>query len=186
MDHFRVEASANNRDPVFRTQTRAIDELNVFAFWSVDTDTNGSRREFTAKLIGFSSSEKQNHNHPVSDAHHREHVSGGRQVGKSAAMIRCGACRWQETRIFLLDEKDHVYHGGKFAVHTLGVSILPGERVRARLEFVNTGFEVVELLTVRKGEHAAPYIPGASARALAMAAAHDRDLKDAYVNRAVA
>jgi hypothetical protein len=145
--------------------------LNILAHWTIDTDEHGSRHEFFARLIGFSSSEKHRHNHID---------------GRPDSTIRCGACRWQETRIFLLDEKDHAYHGGKFAVHTLGVSILPGERVRARLEFVNTGFEVIEILTVRKGEHAAPYIPGASARALAMAAAYDRDLKDAYVNRAVA
>lgn len=178
MRHLSVRANAHNRDDTSDYFTvHVIRELN---HWTVDTDDHGSHHEFMARLIGFASSEKQQHNHGGSG------TDGSYSRDARSITDRCGACRWQETRIFLLDEKDHAYHGGKFAVHTLGVSILDGERVRVRLSFVNTGFEVVELLTVRKGEHAAPYIPGASARALAMAAASDRDLKDAYVNRAVA
>lgn len=174
MHHLSVRAGAHNRH-----DDMPVSVIVDICHWTVDTDDNGSHYEFFARLIGFASSEKQRHNHPT----HHPHQNLVDRIHKGE---RCGACRWQETRIFLLDEKNRTYHGGKFAVHTLGVSILEGERVRARLSFVNTGFEVVELLTVRKGEHAAPYIPGASARALAMAAASDRDLKDAYVNRAVA
>lgn len=175
MSRLSVRANAHNRH-----DDMPANVLTALHHWAVDTDDNGSHHEFMGRLIGFASSEKQRHNHGGSS------TDGTYSQDARRITERCGACRWQETRIFLLDEKDHVYHGGKFAVHTLGVSILSGERVRARLSFVNTGFEVVELLTVRKGEHAAPYIPGASARALAMAAASDRDLKDAYVNRAVA
>lgn len=90
---------------------------------------------------------------------------------------RCGVCRWFETRIFQLGPSEYV-------LHHVGRSIVPGEDDICRHERGYSALEVIELYTIRNpGEN--PFITRPAARALAQAAGHDDDLRDAYENRAV-
>jgi hypothetical protein len=121
-----------------------------------------------------------------------EHSGHGRDEYATRGK-RCSACRWFEARIYRVDE----IHPEDFAmllpsevterylVVTVGFSIVPGETPYVRATFTSSGYEVVELLTIRKsGEE--PFMPVVSARALSQAAEDDRSIRDAYVNRAIA
>lgn len=124
---------------------------------------------FTGKIIGASTSEAQFHNHPG------DYLLPA-QSGTTGRRLKCSACRWLETKLYTTD-------AGKYVVHTIGRSVVPGEQDYARVTFTESAYEVVELLTVRG--QAEPFIPRPSARALAQAADRDDDMHDAYVNRAV-
>jgi hypothetical protein len=121
----------------------------------------------TGRLIGYASSHRDRHSpHPMTHARPGE---------------KCPACRWFEVRIFRLEPADD--QRGVYAVHTQGPSRVPGEIVKCRLVFAQTGYEVIELLTVRQDS---VFLPAASSRALSQAAGLDRGIETAYVNRAVA
>lgn len=129
---------------------------------------------FNGRIIGAGTSETAHHNHaedwlapspsPLND-------------GTAAPRRRkCSACRWLETTLYRTDM-------GKYVVHTIGRSIVPGEIDYVRVTFTPSAYEMVEILTVKSGRE--PYIPDPSARALAQAAEDDDRIQDAYVNRAV-
>lgn len=140
--------------------------------WKLE-DRNG-QLQFTGRLLGAGSSRREQHSHNTNT----QIVVTARAVGKTDAMQRCAACRWSEIYVFKTDTQ--------FIVYTLGPSIIPGEHTRAKVSYASSAFEVVELATVRHGQRSQPFLPAAHARALAMAAADDDDIADAYVNRAVA
>lgn len=118
------------------------------------------------QLLGFSTSEREQHNHDERTLQTASDLSW-----------KCSACRWVEIRI-IRDDDD------TFAVSTLGRSRVPGETDRSRVIFTDSPHEVIELLTDRRpGRN--PRLPFAAARALAQAAQRDDDMHDAYVNRAV-
>lgn len=126
--------------------------------------------------------------------HHTDHP--GRFVDRRT---RCNACRWFETRIFrqvllppgvasLEDVDDpRTVRVGDYVLHFAGMSIVDGEVPLCRVETTGSAFSVVELMTTRRVTDRGPeaFIAKPAAHALAEAAAHDRDLADAYVNRAV-
>jgi hypothetical protein len=132
------------------------------------------------KQLGHASSQAQEHS--------------GHAVGEYATRgKRCSACRWFEARIYHVDEihpEDFTLLlpsevAERYLVVTVGFSVAPGETPYVRATFTSSGYEVVELLTIRKsGEE--PFMPVVSARALSQAAEDDRSIRDAYVNRAVA
>lgn len=136
--------------------------------FTLHTDTGN--HTFTGKVIGASTSEAQHHNHegPFLLPSITRDGTGRR--------LKCSACRWLETTIYVTDTD-------KYVVHTIGRTIVPGEQDYPRVTFTESAYEVVELLTVRG--HDEPFIPRPSARALAQAADRDDDMHDAYVNRAV-
>jgi hypothetical protein len=137
-------------------------------------EDRGGDREFVGQLIGIGTSRREAHNHNL-----RNEATTDRG--------RCTACRWSEIYVFSVSDRDrNVPPGARYCVYTLGPSIVPGENTRANVRWATSGFEVVELCTVRRGERGAPFLPAAHARALAMAANVDDDVADAYVNRAVA
>jgi hypothetical protein len=75
----------------------------------------------------------------------------------------------------------------RYLVLTYGRSRVPGETDKRRAAWTNSGFEVVEFLVQRdRGRSRAPFLPAASARVLAQAAEWDDDIREAFVNRAVA
>lgn len=117
---------------------------------------------FTGVEIGTASSKYDTHNHDADRP-----VNGQ----------RCSACRWQEVRLFKRAT-------GDYAVYTVGRSVVPGEKDFIKYRTTTSAFEVIELLTVRNGSNT--FLPVPAARALAQAAQHDDDIRDAYVNRAVA
>lgn len=135
--------------------------------------------EFQGAILGSASSEHTTHRgHPNKDYAPRR--------------VKCSACRWLEVTIFLSrngDPKflDELTYG--YVVQTVGVSNVPGEVDFERLWTTSSAFEVVELLTVRRGQpngSTETFIPPQHARALAQAATLDEDVREAYVNRAVA
>lgn len=118
---------------------------------------------FTGEEIGTASSKYETHNHDV--------------VAGPLPGQRCSACRWQEVRLFQRADKT-------YCVYTVGRSTIPGERDFIKYRTTTSAFEVIELLTVRSGKNA--FLPVPAARALAQAAQVDDEIRDAYVNRAVA
>lgn len=129
----------------------------------------GQAVEFEGSILGASTSEARSHNHPGDFLVPTQTRPGERRA-------KCSACRWLETTIYLASDDS-------FVVHTVGRSIVPGEQDYHRLTFTKSGYEVVEVLTVKSGPE--PFIPLPSARALAQAADRDDLIQDAYVNRAV-
>lgn len=106
---------------------------------------------------------------------------------------RCSACRWTEISIYHVP--DNVYAAaqvepyvggplGKYLVVSSGRSVVPGERTFVNATWTNSPYEVVEILTQRRGPRVT--LSTTAARALAAAAEYDDGLNDAYVNRAVA
>lgn len=146
------------------------------------TGRDGEELAFAGRLIGFASSQRDDHTHRAAD-----HAEPGQ---------RCSACRWFEVRIFSVESElapdpgdpeefeNETEARGRYLVLTYGRSEVPGETDKRRAVWTDSPFEVLEVLTQR--DRGAPFLPTASARALAQAAAFDDALADAYVNRAVA
>lgn len=126
---------------------------------------DGRTSRYAAALLGDASSRRDEHTH---DRERDPYVPPGG---------RCSACRWFEVDIYRTD-------AGTYVVHTVGASVVPGERRRSRVTETTSAYEVIELLTVRPyGKE--PFITAQSAGALAQAAELDDDVRDAYINRAV-
>jgi len=122
----------------------------------------------TARFLGVSTSYVPQHNHPTNRAARQDE--------------RCRGCRWFEPRIFR-----EVDGQRRYLVHRTGRSLVEGEVSYTSHEWVHGAHEVVEVLTTRRnGKHNLPHLTHPAARVLAMAASYDVDLRDAYVNRAVA
>lgn len=133
------------------------------------TDATGNIVPIVCRLIGSASSFMPTHNH-----------APGRGPDKVKGH-KCSRCRWFEIQIFKTYDD--------YVVWTLGRSDIAGEATHHRLVRTPSAWEVVEILTVRQnnGERdAQAFLPVPSARALALASAYDDDIKEAYVNRAVA
>ena len=135
--------------------------------------------EFQGVIIGSASSEHDNHRgHP--------------NTNWAPRRVKCSACRWLEVTIFLCrdgDPKTDDELTYSYVVQTVGLSNVPGEVDFERLWKTSSAFEVVELLTVRRSQTngtTETFIPPQHARALAQAATLDEDIREAYVNRAVA
>jgi hypothetical protein len=159
------------------------------------------------RLLGFVSSQREEHSHPGGSIHdiERPDSSPSHLPPDSYAQRgeRCAACRWFEVRIFEVEaelpspphEITRQSNGtvmieneesprGRYLLLTYGRSDVPGEINRRAARWTNSPYEVLEFLTQRgpRGVH----LPGTSARALAQAAQYDDGINDAYVNRAVA
>lgn len=142
--------------------------------------------DFVGVLLGRDTSFQDQHTH-----HPRRHA---------AKKEKCSACRWFEVAIYqryttegidLTTDPAHprIYPLDKpvaedYVVHTVGASAVPGEQRLSRIAVTESGFEMVELLTVRKLNEE-PFITAQSSRALAQAASRDENIRDAYINRAV-
>lgn len=118
--------------------------------------------------------------------------------------VRCNACRWFEARIFRelvlpddvgdlselaargLSERD--VRAGPYVLHFVGMSIVRGEVPFCRVEVTTSPYTVIEAMTTRRttaerGPEA--FIAKPAAHALSEAAGNDRELAQAYVDRAV-
>lgn len=168
-----IFAGPNNRS-IF-----AYEDLFDEDEWIIED--RAGRRSLRGRLIGTGSSQRAEHNHGISSVGFEN-----AEPGVSVRNTRCTACRWSEIYIFQVSEGRGVPPGAVYCVYTLGPSLVRGENTRANVRWATSGFEVVELATVRRGERGGPFLPAAHARALAMAAAVDDDIANAYVNRAVA
>jgi hypothetical protein len=113
---------------------------------------------------------------------------------------RCNACRWFEVRVFrelimppgiesldqLTDPSD--VDLGEYVLHYAGMSIVDDEVPFFRHETTASPYTVIESMTTRRNtpdRGSEVFLAKPAARALAEASANDRQLADAYVNRAV-
>lgn len=117
-------------------------------------------------LAGSATSARETHNHDL------------RRDKFAPRGVRCSACRWFSVDLYLT-------RSGGYVVHTVGDTIVPGERRLSRVTETDSPFAVVEALTVRRPDQE-PYLTPQALRALAEAADLDDGLAEAYVNRAVA
>jgi hypothetical protein len=126
--------------------------------------------EVYARFLGFSSSYQPQH---------YDHVDAFAQFDE-----RCRACRWFEPRIFR-----EVNDQRRYLIHRTGCSSVPGEVMLTAHEWVRSPHEVIEALTTRRRNRRTgdrtPYLTQPAARVLAQAAAYDKDLTLAYIDRAV-
>lgn len=125
-------------------------------------DTPDGEKVIEGRILGYSTSKRDSHNHAQNPPPHG---------------WKCSACRWVELTLYKVVD-------GTFAVYTRGCSSLPGESDRTRLIYTESPYEVVELMTDRRG--ATPRLPMAAAKVLAQAAHLDSGINEAYINRAVA
>lgn len=133
-------------------------------------DQFGNPTLFEGVLIGHGTTQRDEHSHPL---------------GQSAkAGQRCFACRWYEAYIYHVTKLLGGDLDARFMVATVGGTSVPGERTYYRSHATSSGFEVVELLTIRK-TGSEPYMATSAARALAQAAEVDDVIREAYINRAV-
>lgn len=138
---------------------------------------------FAGRFIGYGTSHRDHHlAHPGEWAERPKTRTGVHDVN------RCNACRWFEVRIFTYTYSDEPDALNGYLLYFVGVSAVPGENQRCRYETYRTSWEVIEALTIRRqlpDGHSSVYLPAPSASALAMAAAYDKDIQDAYIDRAV-
>ena len=71
-----------------------------------------------------------------------------------------------------------------FVVVTIGGTTVPNEVTYHRAMPTSSGFEVIELLTIRKSG-TEPYMSMCASRALSQAAGRDDLIREAWINRAV-
>lgn len=163
--HRRVE----NLDPF---QVPQLNEPAHEPLTHVVHDQLGKPVRFTGTLIGSGTTQRDEHSHSLN-----------RSAEKGE---RCFACRWYEAYIYTVDTlPDYYPTNQRFMVATVGGTAVDGERTYYRAHATSSGFEVVELLTIRK-EGKRPYMSTSAARALAQAAEEDDVIREAFVNRAVA
>lgn len=136
-------------------------------YYTISTERD--ELSFTGRIIGKETSEDSRHSHReafVTDVPARAGVKPS-----------CSACRWFEITLYTTDD-------GRYVVHTVGRSVIPGEIDLGRIATTTSAHVVVDLLTVRK-PHGESFLPAPSSRALATAARDDEAIEYAYVNRAV-
>lgn len=125
--------------------------------------------EFAGMLIGWSTSESATHrDHPDTD-----YAPKG---------VKCSACRWLEVELYI--RFGEITPDGTdpdvYVVVTRGPSMIETETDYEKITFTESGYEVIELLTVRKGQNS--FIPPQHMRALAQAANFDARIEDIYTN----
>lgn len=170
-------------------------------FLPLNNETSGRDAEVEyyptfARFLGGGSSHTERHQ----DHHGQTWVPRG---------TRCNACRWFEARIFRefelpadldldVEPSDDAGHDallpdprdlrlGNYVIHYAGMSIVDGEVPFCRYETTPSAHAVIESMTTRRTTESGPvvFLAKPSAHALAVAAAFDVDLRDAYENRAV-
>jgi len=155
---------------------------------------DGEVLHLRGRLLGYGTSHREEHSHPTRGCD--ADADAGADVGDvtyAAPGERCSACRWFEVRVLAADEELTESGGAeparaRYLVLTYGRSLVPGEVDKRRAEWTDSPYEVLELLTQRRGgasgRSTRPFLPQTSARVLAQAAAWDAGLRDAYRGRA--
>lgn len=132
--------------------------------WSIK-DQAGDSTTITGMFLGMGTSYRDTHK-----GHPREEFA--------PRGVHCSTCRWTEIRLFR-------GQSGTYYVVNCGASDIPSERDLIRVTPVSTAFEVVENLTSTDRHSRRAVLTFPARRALAQAASHDADLRDAYINSPV-
>lgn len=140
------------------------DEHGDEATW-IFADRDGQVHTIEGVFLGMGSSFRPEHKgHPATDWAPRG--------------VHCSTCRWTELRIFQGPR-------GKLIVVNCGASDVPDERDLIRVSSVDAPFELVESLTTTDRRTQSTVLPMPARRALAQAASHSADIRDAYINSPV-
>jgi hypothetical protein len=143
------------------------DAVGTEGSWELPGAEPGETVQIYGAFIGLSSSHRPVHlKHPGEFATRTE---------------RCSACRWFEPRIFR-----ETLGRERFLIHHTGVSRVPGESDRIRVEYALTGTEVIEVMATRKTLPTGAqetFLTTPAARVLAQASAFDEELSEAYRDR---
>lgn len=140
--------------------------------WSFhDDDTGRDIDVINGILLGFATSQRSEHNHPIYDPLARAKA----RHPAARSNPPCSACRWFEIHI--------IKHDDDFIVSYVGRTTLDGETDRQNCHVTRSAHAVIEVLTQsRNGEM---FIPRTSRLALSEAAGHDPDIEAAWIDRAV-
>jgi hypothetical protein len=140
------------------------DEHGDKATW-VFADRDGTVHTIAGEFLGMGSSYRPEHKgHPDTEWAPRG--------------VHCSTCRWTELRIFRADDR-------RLYVVNCGASDVTGERDLIKVSFTETPFELVESLTTTDRRTRQTVLPMPARRALAAAANHDPEVRDAYINSPV-
>lgn len=147
-------------------------------FWDIPTESGIVRVE--AVFLGTSSSYRSGHRGRRSASNPTGENHPGSDYATGA--VRCSSCRWFEPRLFR--ETGPL---GRFLAHRTGVSLVPGEVDRFRLEYLHSAHEVIEHFVTRRSgaDSTPPFLSVPAAKILGQAAGFDDDLRQAWENRAV-
>jgi len=146
------------------TDLPLAEEHGRSATWLI-TDRDGTVHTIAGVFLGMGTSYRPEHKgHPDTDW--------------APVRTHCSTCRWTELRIFRGADRT-------FYVVNCGASDVPGERDLVHVAEVATPFELVEVLTAVDRSTQNVSLPMPARRALAIAASHDADARDAYVNSPV-
>jgi hypothetical protein len=140
------------------------EENGQTATW-IFQDRDGQYHRMSGVFLGIGSTHRPEHKgHPL--------------VPWAPQGTHCSTCRWTELRIFRRAD-------GRLAVVRCGVSEVPGERDLITVLTVDSGFELVEMLTTVDRTTRNTILPMPARRALAQASGHDARVRDAYINSPV-
>lgn len=155
----RADRASSDLTGSGQVESEAMDEATITR---MTVETVQGPAEVAGRLLGQSSSEAPRH------AHRTEKPRPGE---------RCSACRWMRVTI-LFDE-----HAGQYVVVNEGLTRVPGETQRGRIERTTSPVWVIECLTRPDRSSNGRYIPTVSRKALAEAAASDAALAEQFSTR---
>jgi hypothetical protein len=150
--------------PDVREDLPVPDEHGETAVWIIK-DRDGDVHRVEGTFLGMGSS-------------HRPYHKGHPDTEWAPRRVHCSTCRWTELRLFKARD-------GQLVVVNCGASDVPGERDLVRVSRVETPFELVESLTTTDRTTQQTVLPMPARRALAQAASHDPEVRDAYINSPV-
>jgi hypothetical protein len=161
-----------------RLDLPGVDDVGREDEWTIPTEAG--LVIVHAVFLGTSSSYRSGHRGRRSAVN----PTGENHPGADFATIanRCSSCRWFEPRLYR--ETGPLQ---RFLAHRTGVSIVPGEVNRFRLEYLISAQEVIEHFTTRHTgqDSSPPFLSVPAAKILGQAAGFDDDMRDAWDNRAV-
>ena len=157
-----TETGADRTQP--ETELPALEENGHQGTWAI-IGQDGTRTLITGQFLGMGSSFRPEH-------------KGHSGTPWAPQGTHCSTCRWTETRLF-------TDHTGVYYLVRCGASDVPGEEDRIQVMTVGSALEVVEAMAVTDRATRKPVLSPVARRALAQAAGHSDDLRDAYLNSPV-
>jgi hypothetical protein len=142
----------------------------------LDNEEDGPVIELAGRFIGFGTSQRAEHvGHPG-----EPYVGRRSETGEK---VSCAACRWFETRLFLVDDDPR----GRYLLFNVGETVIPGEQPLYSAHWAKSPYEIIDLLTTIRTNIATnerkTFLRVPARRLLAQAAYYDVEMRDAYEGR---
>lgn len=130
--------------------------------------TDGGPVLIEGVFLGMASSQR---------ASHENHLGApyGTDTTWTSENQRCSACRWFEPRVFIHDQEPRF-----FGLYKIGMTIVPGEKVRRSYVQAGSALELIESMAIRRQGRLVLPIP--ARRVIAQAAGYDTEIRDAYLD----